>query len=80
MSFFIHRQAIAAIQFLYPDLKNNVDYIVVMEIDRSKPKSESGGFPLADCIIAEWRTEAYPQPTIEYLKQVYTDNNLSLAL
>ena len=76
MSFFIHRQAVAAIQFLYPELINNIDYIVVMEIDKSKPITGSGSQPLADCFIAEWRTTAHEQPTIEYLKQVFADNNL----
>lgn len=78
MTFFIHKQAVCAIEFLYPDLVNNIDYIVVMEIDKSQPMNNHGSEPLADCFIAEWRTTAHPEPTIDYLKQVYIDNNLDI--
>jgi hypothetical protein len=76
MSFFIHKQAVAAIQFLYPELVNNIDYIVVMKIDKTQPITADGSVPLEDCFIAEWRTTSHPEPTIEYLKQVYSENNL----
>lgn len=78
MTFFIHQQAVAAIQFLYPDLKNNIDYIVIMKIDDKLPMTGNGGEPIEDCFIAEWRIIEHPQPTIDYLKQVYADNNLNM--
>ena len=78
MSFFIHKQAVAAVQFLYPELQNNLDYIVIMEIDNAQPITQHGGVPLADCFVAEWKTAAHPKPTIEYLKQVYEDNKLDI--
>jgi len=78
MSFFIHKQAVAAVQFLYPELQNTTDYIFLMEIDKTQPMTNHGCVPLADCFVAEWKTTAHPKPTIEYLKQVYEDNKLDI--
>jgi hypothetical protein len=71
MSFFTHDQAVKAITFLYPHLKSHWDYRCLMEI-ADTPKF----IPLSDAWIEGWTAEGIEQPSIEYLKQVYADNNL----
>ena len=71
MSFFTHDQIVKTITFLYPNLKSNWDYRSVMSVADS-PKF----IPLSDGWIEAWTVEGIEQPPIEYLKQVYADNNL----
>jgi hypothetical protein len=71
MSFFTHEQAIKAITFLYPQVKHGWDYRCVMEV-ADTPKF----IPLSDAWLEAWTAEGIEQPSIEYLKQVYADNDL----
>jgi hypothetical protein len=71
MSFFTHAQTAKAIAFLYPQVKNGWDYRCVMEVaDTLK------FIPMSDAWIEAWTAEGIEQPSIEYLKQVYADNDL----
>jgi hypothetical protein len=71
MAFFTHDQAVKAITFLYPNIQNNWDYRCLMEVANS-PKF----IPLSDAWIESWTAEGIEQPSIEYLKQVYAENDL----
>jgi len=71
MSFFTHDQAVKAITFLYPEVKHGWDYRCLMEV-ADTPKF----IPMSDAWIEAWTAEGIEQPSIEYLKQVYADNDL----
>lgn len=71
--FFIHDQVVKAINFLYPHLKHGTDYLVLMGVEEGRKF-----IPASDAWI-EWWDATEPQPTIEYLKQVYADNDLETA-
>lgn len=68
--FFIHDEAIKAITFLYPNLKHGIDYMVLMGIEEGRK-----WIPASDAWIEWWDAEE-PQPSIEYLKQVFIENDL----
>lgn len=71
MSFFVHDQVVKAVTFLYPHLKCHWDYRCLMEV-ADTPKF----IPCSDAWIEGWTAEGIEQPSIEYLKQVYADNDL----
>jgi len=71
MSFFTHDQAVKTITFLYPSVKHGWDYRCLMEV-ADTPKF----IPLSDAWIEAWTAEGIEQPSIEYLKQVYAENDL----
>lgn len=71
MEFFIHDQAVKTIKFLYPALQHGWDYRCLMSV-ADTPKF----IPLSDAWIEAWTAEDIEQPSIEYLKQVWLDNNL----
>lgn len=68
--FFIHDEAIKAITFLYSNLKHGSDYLVLMGLEEGRK-----WIPASDAWIEWWDAEE-AQPTIEYLKQVYVENDL----
>jgi hypothetical protein len=68
--FFIHDEAIKAIKFLYPHLNHGVDFLVMMDLEEGRK-----WIPASDAWIEWWDAEE-PQPSIEYLKQVFVENNL----
>lgn len=68
--FFIHNEAIKAISFLYPKLTHGEHYLVLMGIEEGRK-----WVPASDAWIEWWDAEE-PQPSIEYLKQVFIDNDL----
>jgi hypothetical protein len=69
--FFIHDEAIKAITFLHPNLKHGSDYLVLMGLEENRK-----WIPASDAWIEWWDAEEV-QPTIEYLKQVFIDNDLA---
>jgi hypothetical protein len=71
MSFFTHDQAVKAITFLYPEVKHGLDYRCLMQV-ADTPKF----IPMSDAWIEGWTAEGIEQPSIEYLKQVYAENDL----
>lgn len=70
MSFFTHIQVIKTIAFLYPHLQHGRHYLAPMYV-----ADEYDFVPHSDAWIERWRTDE-PEPTIEYLKQVYAENDL----
>ena len=72
MEYFIHDQVVKTIKFLYPDVQHGNDYRCLMQV-ADTPKF----IPLSDAWIEAWTAEGVEQPSIEYLKQVWAENNLS---
>jgi len=72
MEYFIHDQVVKTINFLYPNIQNGNDYRCLMNV-ADTPKF----IPLSDAWIEAWTAEGVEQPSIEYLKQVWVENNLS---
>lgn len=70
MSFFTHEQVIKTIAFLYPHLQHGKNYLAPMYV-----ADEPEFIPHSDAWIERWRASE-PEPTIEYLKQVYAENDL----
>lgn len=68
--FFIHDEAVKAIKFLHPELKHGTDYLVLMGIEEGRQ-----WIPASDAWI-EWWDAQETQPSIEYLKQIFIENNL----
>jgi hypothetical protein len=71
MTFFTHDQVVKTVSFLYPGVKNGWDYRALMEVADS-PKF----IPMSDAWIEAWTAEGIAQPSIEYLKQVWAENDL----
>jgi hypothetical protein len=71
-NFFTHDNAIKAITYLYPNLVHGLDYLVLMGLEEKLKWT-----PASDSWIDRWENEN-PQPTIDELKKVYYDNNLSV--
>ena len=71
MQFFTHIQAVKAISFLYPELKDGKHYRCFMYV-----ADDPDFIPHSDAWIENWKAEGIPQPSIDYLKQVYVDNDL----
>lgn len=72
MEYFTHDQVVKTLKFLHPEIKHGWDYRCVMNV-ADVPKF----IPLSDAWIEAWTAEGIPQPSIEYLKQVWVDNNLA---
>lgn len=72
MEYFIHDQVVKTLKFLYPQVEHGWDYRCVMSV-ADTPKF----IPLSDAWIEAWTAEGIPQPSIEYLKQVWAENNLA---
>jgi hypothetical protein len=71
MNFFTHNQAVKAISFLYPEVKDGIHYRCLMYV-ADNPEF----IPMSDAWVENWTAEGVEQPSIEYLKQVYADNDL----
>jgi hypothetical protein len=71
MTFFTHDQVVKTVSFLYPDVKNGWDYRALMEVADS-PKF----IPMSNAWIEAWTVEGISQPSIDYLKQVWAENDL----
>jgi hypothetical protein len=72
MEYFIHDQVVKTLKFLYPQIEHALDYRCLMSVADS-PKF----IPLSDAWIEAWTVSDIEQPSIEYLKQVWIEQDLS---
>jgi hypothetical protein len=71
MSYFTHEQLSMTVSFLYPQAQQGVNFRAAMYV------ADSPAFvPLSDAWIEGWAVEGVEQPDVEYLKRVYSENNL----